>query len=606
MFLQLLSQPSHDGSPRYVPQSAPELGETVSVFVRAPAAAGVRRVHVRTTPDAEPVFHEATVDRVDGGEAWWRAEVEVRNPVTPYRFLLDTANGPRWLTAAGLVGHDVPDITDFRLVSHDPPPAWAADAVVYQIFPDRFARSAGADGRRLPEWAIPCEWDTPVIGRGPETPYQFYGGDLDGITERLDHVHGLGANTVYLTPIFPARSNHRYDASSFHGVDPLLGGDEALVRLSEAVHRGGMRLLGDITTNHCGDAHPWFLAAQADRGAPERDLFYFDGDDYESWNGVKSLPKLNWRSDELRRRFVGGPESVAQRWLLPPFELDGWRVDVANMTGRRASDSFTHEVARLLRRTVTGASGDGLIVAEHAHDSTGDLDRDGWHGTMNYAGFTRPVWSWLRADDLSLPDFLGAPGGVPRRGGPDIVRTMRIFGALTSWRALTNSWIMLGSHDTARIRTVVGSGNRVEVAVGLLMTLPGVPMIFAGDEIGLTGVNGEDARRPMPWHHQPSWDRATLARYRDLIAIRQASPALRTGGLRWAHVDDDVVAYLRESETERLLILARRAIGVPLRLPALASRSADNVYGGARLSCGTDGSVLLPADGPTLQIWRLN
>ena len=195
--------------------------------------------------------------------------------MTPYRFLLDTDAGPRWLTALGLVAHDVPDATDFRLVAYEPPPSWAPDAVVYQIFPDRFARSAAADGRPLPDWAIPCDWDTPVIGRGPETPYQFYGGDLDGIIERLDHIESLGANTVYLTPIFPARSNHRYDASSFDHVDPLLGGDEALVRLSAAARGRGMRLLGDITTNHCGDAHPWFLAAAADDGAPEREMFYF-------------------------------------------------------------------------------------------------------------------------------------------------------------------------------------------------------------------------------------------------------------------------------------------------------------------------------------------
>ena len=605
MHQQLLSEPSHDGSARYVPHATPELGESVPVFIRAPVAAGVRRVHVRTTPDAEPRFVEATIDRVDGDDAWWRVDVEVRNPVTPYRFLLDTADGPQWLTAAGLSGHDVPDITDFRLVSHDPPPAWATDALVYQVFPDRFARSPAATGRPLPDWAIACDWDTAVVGRGPETPYQFYGGDLDGITEHLDHIQSLGANTLYLTPIFPARSNHRYDASSFHGVDPLLGGDAALVRLAEAVHRRGLRLLGDITTNHCGDAHPWFLAAQADQAAPERGLFYFDGDDYESWNGVKSLPKLNWRSDDLRRRFTDGPESVAQRWLLPPYNLDGWRVDVANMTGRRGADALTHDVARLLRRSVAGAADQTLIVAEHAHDSTGDLDRDGWHGTMNYAGFTRPVWSWLRADELSLPDFLGVPGGVPRRGGRDLVATMRVFAALVSWRSLTHSWTLLGSHDTARIRTVVGDADRVEVALGLLMTMPGVPMIFAGDELGMVGVNGEDARRPLPWHRSEAWDKTTLARYRALAGVRQAHAALRHGGLRWAHVDEDAVAYLRETGTERILVLARRASGPAVTLPGLGAATLDNIYGGATAHRQPDGTTRLPADGPTLQIWCL-
>ena len=603
---QPLGQPSHDGSARYVPQSAPAVGETVPVFVRVPAAARVRSVHVRTTPDAEPRFTEGTVDRRTPVETWWRAEVEVRNPVTPYRFLLDTSDGQRWLTALGVVSHDVPDATDFRLVAYDPPPSWAAASVVYQIFPDRFARSAGAEGRPLPEWAIPCDWDTPVIGRGPQTPHQFYGGDLDGVIEHLDHIESLGASTVYLTPIFPARSNHRYDASSFEGVDPLLGGDEALVRLADAVHRRGMRLLGDITTNHCGDAHPWFRAAMTDRFAAERGMFYLDGDDYESWLGVRSLPKLNWGSAELRRRFVDGPQSVAQRWLRAPYHLDGWRVDVANMTGRRATDSFTHEVSNLLRRSVATATSEGLLVAEHAHDSTGDLDRDGWHGTMNYAGFTRPVWSWLRSDDLALPDFLGVPGGVPRRPGSDVVATMRAFAARMSWRSLTNSWTMLGSHDTARILSVVGDRLRVEVALGLLMTLPGVPMIFAGDEIGLAGLNGEDARRPMPWHRPDEWDHLTLERYRALIAVRRDSEALRRGGLRWAHVDGDAIAFLRETESERVMVLARRAPGEPVRIMGVAAATAESVYGGATAHCGQDGSVLLPGDGPTIEIWRLH
>jgi alpha-glucosidase len=579
----ILIQPHHDGSPLHVSTTAPALGDTVTVFARVPTSAGVRQVHVRTTPDGEPRFTAAAVDRTANGEVWWRAEVEVRNPVTNYRFLLD---GAAWLTAAGVVAHDVPDATDFRLVAYDPPPEWAADAVVYEIFPDRFARSTAADARPLPDWAIPCDWErTPVIGRGPETEYQFYGGDLDGIAARLDHIAALGANTVYLTPIFPARSNHRYNASSFDQVDPLLGGDEAFTRLAAAVHERGWRLIGDITTNHSGDTHPWF-------DVPEKELYYFDGDgEYESWLGVKTLPKLNWGSTELRRRFV----AVLTRWL---DRLDGWRVDVANMTGRRGADAYTHEVAALLRRAVVAARPDALLVAEHGHDATGDLDRDGWHGTMNYAGFLRPLWSWLRCADLDLPDFLGVPGGVPRRDGPAAVATMRAFAALQSWRSLTASWNLLGSHDTARIRTVVGDAAAGEVAAGLLMTMPGTPMIFAGDEWGLRGENGEASRTPMPWHREN--DPATFGYYRALVGLRHAHPALRRGGLRWVHVDADTLVFLREAADEAVLVLARRAPGRPVRLPGLSA--AVNIYGGAP---DLPPDPRLPADGPTFQAWRL-
>ncbi|MFG3709827.1 glycoside hydrolase family 13 protein [Micromonospora sp. NPDC049460] len=598
--------PHHDGSALYVPEQEPSLGDTVDVFVRVPAGADVRQVHVRTTGDGEPRFTEAVVDRTDGDDVWWRVPVEARNPVSNYRFMLTGRRGYRWLNAAGVAHHDVPDNGDFKLVTHAPPPAWARDAVIYQIFPDRFARSAAADGRDLPDWAIPCDWDTPVIGRGPETPYQFYGGDLDGVTGRLDHLDRLGVNTVYLTPIFPARSNHRYDASSFDTVDPLLGGNAALARLADAVRARGWRLLGDITSNHTGDAHEWFTRAASDVSAPERELYYFDEvtGDYESWNGVKSLPKLNWGSAELRRRFATAEDSLLRRWLRPPYGLDGWRVDVANMTGRRGADAYTHEVAALLRRVVAETRADGLLLAEHGHDHTGDLDRDGWHGTMNYVGFTDPVWSWLRHGDDPLPNFLGTPGGVLRRDAEAVLATMNAYRSLVSWRSYAHSWQLLGSHDSARIRTVVGDAARQEVAAGLLATMPGTPVIFAGDELGLTGTNGEGSRTPMPWHRPETWDESTFAGYRALVALRRAEPALRHGGLRWLHHDADTLVFLREAATGTVLVLARRAAGAPVRLGGL--RAAENVYGGApALRPDPDGTVTLPADGPTFQAWRL-
>ncbi|MCX4386778.1 glycoside hydrolase family 13 protein [Micromonospora peucetia] len=598
--------PHHDGSALYVPEQEPALGETIDVFVRVPAGAGVRQVHVRTTGDGEPRFTEAVVDRTDGGDVWWRVPVEARNPVSNYRFMLTGSRGHRWLNAAGVAPHDVPDNGDFKLVTHAPPPAWARDAVIYQIFPDRFARSAGADGRELPDWAVPCDWDTPVIGRGPETPRQFYGGDLDGVTERLDHLDRLGVNTVYLTPIFPARSNHRYDAASFDTVDPLLGGDAALARLADAVRARGWRLLGDITSNHTGDAHEWFTRAASDGSAPERELYYFDEAtaDYESWNGVRSLPKLNWGSAELRRRFATADDSLLRRWLRPPYGLDGWRVDVANMTGRRGADAYTHEVAALLREVVVRTRADGLLMAEHGHDHTGDLDRDGWHGTMNYVGFTDPVWSWLRHGDQPVPNFLGTPGGVVRRDADAVLATMNAYRSLISWRSYTHSWQLLGSHDSARIRTVVGDAARQEVAAGLLATMPGTPMIYAGDELGLTGSNGEGSRTPMPWHRPESWDTSTFANYRALVALRRAEPALRHGGLRWLHADADTLVFLREAPTGAVLVLARRAAGAPIRLTGL--RPAENLHGGApALRPDADGTITLPPDGPTFQAWRL-
>ena len=588
-------RPHHDGSELYVSDPAPALGDTVSVFVRVPGGTGVSRVHMRWVRDGEPVFTSAVVDRRLRGDTWWRAELPAHNPVTRYRFLLGTTAGVRWLTALGLTAHDVPDATDFRLVAHPPAPEWSRAAVVYQIFPDRFARSGAAAGRATPDWAIRAGWDDEVVP-GPEAVRVLYGGDLDGVADRLDHVAALGADTVYLTPFFPARSNHRYDAASFDRVDPLLGGDEALARLSAAARERGLRLLGDLTTNHTGDSHPWF--------ADDRDLYYVRPDGgYDSWLDVPTLPKLNWGSDELRRRF----RRIAQHWLAEPYGLSGWRIDVANMTARHGADDRTHEVAALLHRAVRDTRPDGLLIAEHAHDATGDLDRGGWHGTMNYAGFTRPVWSWLRADELPFDGFLGSPEQLPRGDAATMVATMSAFAAQMSWRSWTTSWQLLGSHDTARIRSVVGDAARHEVAAGLLVTLPGTPMIFAGDEIGLTGAGNEPARQPMPWDAPERWDTATLDRYRSLIALRRSSPALRRGGLRWLHAAGDTLVFLRESAGQSVLVLARRAATAPLRLTGLPPGiAAENLYGGAGPLCTEpDGSLAIDGYGPTVQVWAL-
>jgi alpha-glucosidase len=614
----LLAEPHHDGATLHVPWDAARLGERVPVFVRVPRSDGAARVVARLTHDAEPSYAEGHVDRQTGHETWYRCDLELRNPLTNYRFLLDGGpRGYRWLNGTGVHGHDVPDADDFRISTAPPPPEWAQDAIVYQVFPDRFARSTAADERPPPPWAHPADWDDPVVWRGDDVSRQLFGGDLDGIVEHLDHVASLGADALYLTPFFPAESNHRYNASSFDEVDPLLGGDKALARLSEAVHARGWRLLGDLTANHCGDTHEWFRRAMADPAAPERDFFYFDppeSNGYLGWLGVLTLPKFRHSSAELRRRLLAGPDSVAGRWLRPPYDLDGWRVDVANMTGRHGGDDHNAAVARTLRATLAEADRETLLLAEHCHDASADIAGDGWQGAMNYAGFTRPVWSWLRHPDWRHPDgmtpnFLGLPVEIPPLGAETLMRTMRAFTAAAPWRSTATSWSLLSSHDSARVRTIVGDSRTGEVAAGLLFTLPGAPMIFAGDEIGMPGLLGEDARRPFPWNRRESWDQAALRYYRELGALRRTHHCLRRGGLRWVHADGDALAYLRESVHERLLVLAARAphdaVVIPTELLGLDGE-AGSVYGGAPpLQPGAGGVVTLPGDGPTFQVWRL-
>ena len=613
----MLSEPHHDGAALHLPVEAPDPGETVPVFVRVPNGDGAARMWIRARHDAEPHLVAAQVDRRTATDTWWRVDLELRNPLTGYRFLLDGGpRGYRWLNGTGTHANEVTDADDFRVSSAPPPPAWARDAVVYQIFPDRFARSAVADTRPVPPWARPAGWDDPVIWQGDDVADQFYGGDLDGIVEHLDHLADLDVDTMYLTPFFPAESNHRYNASSFAEVDPLLGGDKALARLAQEVHARRWRLLGDLTANHCGDTHEWFRRAVSDRDSAERQFFYFPDprdDTYVSWLGHATLPKFRHHSTELRRRLLDGPESVAGTWLRPPYDLDGWRVDVANMTGRHASDDLNADIARVLRRTLAGVKPDALLLAEHCHDASADIAGDGWQGTMNYAGFTVPVWSWIRHPEWTdepgaRPTFLGMPVSFPRLPAQALQRTVRAFLAAAPWRSMAVSWSLLSSHDSGRIRSVVRDRDLGEVAAGLLFTLPSVPMIFAGDEIGMEGVLGEDSRRPFPWHRPETWDTVTFARYRALAALRRSSPALRRGGLRWVTAEGDQLTFLRESGEQRLLVLAARGPHLPVRLPAGElglTDEAGNVYGGAAPLRPDGGTVTLPGDGPTFQVWQL-
>ena len=437
---------------------------------------------------------------------------------------------------------------------------------------------------------MPREWDRLPEGRSRNTSRELYGGDLRGVEQHLDHIEGLGANLLYLTPFFPARSIHRYDASSFDQVDPLLGGDDALRSLLRAAH--------DARHARRRRPHAQPLRRRArvvprapsrTPSAPERELFFFDGSPplgYACWLGIRSLPTLNWSSPELRRRM----ERVLRHWL--DEGLDGWRIDVANMVGRYRLLDVNHDVAALTRDLVRGK----LLVAEHGHDYRPDLDGRGWHGVMNYAGFLRPTWWWLHGGDArggrllahARAGVLGPGGGRgdARRSAPACPGTP----SSTRGRCSTATTPPASAPSPAsRAKHVVG--------IGLQMTTPGVPMIFAGDELGLEGEWGEDARRTMPWDRPETWDTDAsreLPRAHRAAALEPCARA--AAACATVHVADDAIAYLRESREERLLCLAARAPHDPITVPftQLETLYGDDARNG-----------VLPADGPAFHVWRI-
>ncbi|MDR0592077.1 MAG: hypothetical protein LBG60_02220, partial [Bifidobacteriaceae bacterium] len=329
-----LGRPHHDGSALYVDGRGRRLGDRVAVRLRVPAGWGETAVKLWVMRDGDPLRLPARVIASDLAETWYQAVLPVDNPEVRYRWLVAREGGYHWVTARGVFDRDVSALGDFLVTVHGPPPAWSDDAIGYQIFPDRFARSGRAGSAGAPVWARAAGWDDRPAAGGEAAVRQWFGGDLFGVAERADYLADLGVSLVYLTPFFPAGSTHRYDATTFDRVDPLLGGDEALIELSAALHRRGIRLIGDLTANHTGSGHEWFQRALAARRGEippnEEQSFYYwpenspldigqwqraldaqweppagagagaagrtDGPapEYVSWLGVPSLPKLNW------------------------------------------------------------------------------------------------------------------------------------------------------------------------------------------------------------------------------------------------------------------------------------------------------------------------
>ncbi len=548
----------------------------------------------------------------DGERAeWWECDFA---PGTPapffYRFSLDTRGGHVTLSRGPRNGA-VPDgkAPPWQLTAYDgafETPAWFRGGVVYQIFPDRFRRS-GEEKRNVPsgrtlrgDWGGQPEWRPDAAGRVTNSDY--FGGDLAGIEEKLPYLQSLGVTCLYLTPIFEAHSNHRYDTADYLRIDPLLGTEEDFRRLCAAAAERGIRVLLDGVFNHTGSDSVYFNregrypgpGAYQSKDSPYFPWYRFTDwpDGYECWWGIGTLPRVDG-TDPGFDRFVNGPRGVVRRWLRAGAA--GWRLDVAD----ELADSFLER----LRRAAKSEKADALILGEVWEDASnkiaygerrryllgGQLD-----GVMNYP---------FRAAVL---DFLA---------GGDAAESMeRILSVLENYpppavRALMN---VIGTHDTERALTALAgepargrgrrwqSGQRLSPerrALGLRLmrlaslmqfTLPGSPCVYYGDEAGVEGYRDPFNRACFPWGKE---DAALTEWYRGLGRMRAACPCLREGEFVPLRAEGGVMAYLRPGEGGALLCAFNR--DGETRTVALPAG-----WAGARALLGpppgADGSLPLP------------
>lgn len=606
----------HDGSNKFVSDPFPSLGASVAIRLRTGSDTPIKEVYLRTTPDGEQSFSPLNTMTNDLPSMWWECELAINQPDVNYRFLIVTEGGLWWYSAAGITAHIPLDATDFRLLADYHHPRWLDTAVFYQIFPDRFANGDPAND--------PQPSDFTYEGFGPSTypwgtlpnpeqpfPLVFYGGDLPGIRQKLDYLDQLGVNALYLNPIFSAHSNHKYDVTDYEAVDPHFGGNDGLIQLGESLRRRNIRYILDVVPNHCGYWHPWFQKARNDAQAVECAFFTFahHPDQYESWLGVWSLPKLDYRSQELRRRMYAGNDAIFKKWLESPFSADGWRVDVGNMLGRQGESQIGTEIVAGIRDSVKSTNPDAYLIGENFFDASSQLQGNQWDGVMNYTGFTLPLWYWLD----SYKEWSHALGRYITSMSPlstnALVETWASRRSAIPWTLAMQQLNLLGSHDTPRIKSIVGENEALlRLAAIVQFTYPGVPCLYYGDEVGLVNDPALQSRGCMVWD-EDLWDEDLLDFYRKLIDLRKNSSALSRGGFQLLLVEEDSFAYQRESNEQRILVIANRGPSprsdnpLPVAHAGIPDGRVFSEYFSGRETVVSHGKLPLPALEQGASLW---
>jgi len=554
-----------DGTADFVSEPFPKLFDTVTVWLRVYADAPVRHVFLRTVPNGAERLIEAERRRVERGLAWYAAELPITERRMQYHFYLVCDEIVYFYTQREITTY-IPDQSfDFVLLADYAQPGWVKNAVFYQIYPDRFYNGDAGNDVRTGEYSfqghspIRMDWEAEPLPYAEGHCMDFYGGDLEGVRQKIPYLKELGVTAVYLNPIFRSPTVHKYDCVDYFHVDPHLGGDEALAELSGALHENGMRLILDISINHTGTAHRWFNrdgqffpkseGAYNNPEAEERGFYFFrDGsNEYTGWYGLADLPVLNYTSERLRELIYRGEDSVLRKWLKPPYAIDGWRFDVADVFARNNEVQLSRQLWPEIRRSIREENPQAYILAEDWGDCAPYLQGDAWDSAMNYYGCGRVLRQFVGESDL----FMGRSEILRRvpykMTAQDAEARILEHLAKLPFALWQNQFNLLDSHDVSRLH----NNPRVHPeeyrgAVILQFALIGAPSIYYGDEAGIDGAldTNEGFRYPMPWGKAfQETERYRL--YRTLSRLRAEHPALREGGMKFLYAQDYILALAR-------------------------------------------------------------
>ena len=563
------------------------------------------------------------MQKISSGEVfdYYETKVQLTDTMFVYYFRIKSESEELCYHRCGVSEHPV-EYYNFRIMPGFSTPAWAKGAVMYQIFVDRFCNGDPSNDVEDGEYVYIGE---PVckVKDWNEFPAamdirRFHGGDLQGVLDKLDYLEELGVEVIYFNPLFVSPSNHKYDIQDYDYIDPHYGviiedGGEVLpegekdntratkyqkrtgdirnleasnrlfAKLVEEMHARGMRVILDGVFNHCGSFNKWMdreriyepqpeyeKGAYVSAQSPYRDFFHFFDEreeawpynkNYDGWWGHDTLPKLNYEDSPTLEEYI---LNIGKKWVSPPYNADGWRLDVAADLGY--SNEYNHIFWENFRKAVKSANPQALILAEHYGDPGEWLQGDEWDSVMNYDAFMEPLTWFLtgmeKHSDERRTDLWG--------NADNFVNTMNHFMASMLTPSLQVAMNELSNHDHSRFLTrtnhIVGrvaqlgskaaeEGINLAVmreAVAVQMTWVGAPTVYYGDEAGVCGFTDPDSRRTYPWGQE---NRELVEFHKEMIRIHKREKLLRTGSLKMLSWSSNVLAYARFQEGEQIIVV---------------------------------------------------
>ena len=563
------------------------------------------------------------MQKISSGEVfdYYETKVQLTDTMFVYYFRIKSESEELCYHRCGVSEHPV-EYYNFRIMPGFSTPAWAKGAVMYQIFVDRFCNGDPSNDVEDGEYVYIGE---PVckVKDWNEFPAamdirRFHGGDLQGVLDKLDYLEELGVEVIYFNPLFVSQSNHKYDIQDYDYIDPHYGviiedGGEVLpegekdntratkyqkrtgdirnleasnrlfAKLVEEMHTRGMRVILDGVFNHCGSFNKWMdreriyepqpeyeKGAYVSAQSPYRDFFHFFDEreeawpynkNYDGWWGHDTLPKLNYEDSPTLEEYI---LNIGKKWVSPPYNADGWRLDVAADLGY--SNEYNHIFWENFRKAVKSANPQALILAEHYGDPGEWLQGDEWDSVMNYDAFMEPLTWFLtgmeKHSDERRTDLWG--------NADNFVNTMNHFMASMLTPSLQVAMNELSNHDHSRFLTrtnhIVGrvaqlgskaaeEGINLAVmreAVAVQMTWVGAPTVYYGDEAGVCGFTDPDSRRIYPWGQE---NRELVEFHKEMIRIHKREKPLRTGSLKMLSWSSNVLAYARFQEGEQIIVV---------------------------------------------------